>query len=529
MRNHSDGMTKLRPYTVLGTKKGSLPLQVERRKNHSVVTIRNVRGDIALLCSDLQSALGAGGCVQGKGNDAYVELQGDCLKRVTEFLQGKDCFKGVRKDDDGKCETKGAAVPCPSPMPAAAPTPPGDPCLARAFPQIPDPPKKLRDLSGKRRAAASSSEYGRFVAMMKGWPYWAHDYGELPDRWLERLELGQLLGCSELESTEQTDVASGPAALHTALDLPVLNAGLHAAGLLSIKVEGQNRAERLAQSRAKASAERRALPARPTGWDLPSTAARFASAPAHPVQRAVNHDKPSHPAAVTRRRPTAQPTAASTGSSRPTRKFSGAWGALDGESGSESEGRESDDGDAPEERSSRPIVLNLRRSVERGVVVVRNRRAAAGRADEPAANVLPHLEYQLPDLSEEEALQLALSMSGEESSAAGLNIELSEEQALELALQLSSERRSSAQSDNEVDGDAQLRAVRELSRADGGGGRHARSESPPAAAASQYGRPCDAASRALRPQSELSAAAACHECGQARQGHWDELCSYGHM
>ena len=68
-------------WRVKATKKGDWPIIVEKRKHHTVTCIRNVTG-AELLCTELQDALGAGGCVRGN----VVELQGRHTDRCVAFL-----------------------------------------------------------------------------------------------------------------------------------------------------------------------------------------------------------------------------------------------------------------------------------------------------------------------------------------------------------------------------------------------------------------------------------------------------------
>ena len=69
-------------WRVRGTKKGDWPIDVEKRKHHTVTCIRNVGGDANALCTELQDALGAGGTVRG----SVVELQGAHVDRCVAFL-----------------------------------------------------------------------------------------------------------------------------------------------------------------------------------------------------------------------------------------------------------------------------------------------------------------------------------------------------------------------------------------------------------------------------------------------------------
>ncbi len=75
-------MAEAPAWRVRGTKKGDWPIDVEKRKHHTVTCIRNVSGDANALCAELQDALGAGGTVRG----SVVELQGAHTDRCVAFL-----------------------------------------------------------------------------------------------------------------------------------------------------------------------------------------------------------------------------------------------------------------------------------------------------------------------------------------------------------------------------------------------------------------------------------------------------------
>ena len=125
-------------YKVHGSKKGGLPVSVEKRKHRKIVTvIRNVEGDAKRLLKDLKNELGTGGsvCAQPGGGAEdkksksslkddtllilrQVEIQGDHLKAITAFLSKKGGLRGVNtsskmarralgsKDKDGKSSKK---------------------------------------------------------------------------------------------------------------------------------------------------------------------------------------------------------------------------------------------------------------------------------------------------------------------------------------------------------------------------------------------------------------------------------------
>lgn len=84
-------------FSVAATKKGEVPLRVEKRaKGKKVTIISNVNGDAVRLVRALQTLLGTGGSVrQAEKGSWAVEVQGDQVSRVTKALLDFDCLKGL--------------------------------------------------------------------------------------------------------------------------------------------------------------------------------------------------------------------------------------------------------------------------------------------------------------------------------------------------------------------------------------------------------------------------------------------------
>jgi translation initiation factor 1 (eIF-1/SUI1) len=81
-------------WAVRATKKGELPVSVEKRGHHRVTVVRNVERP-QLLSSALGKALGAGGSVSAVGD---VEVQGQLQPRVEAFLRSNPGhLHGVRR------------------------------------------------------------------------------------------------------------------------------------------------------------------------------------------------------------------------------------------------------------------------------------------------------------------------------------------------------------------------------------------------------------------------------------------------
>ena len=73
-----------RPYRIAKTRKGGLPVTVEKRARGKVVTVvRNISGDGASLLKDLKRRCGAGGVVR----EDSIEIQGDHREKVEAYLK----------------------------------------------------------------------------------------------------------------------------------------------------------------------------------------------------------------------------------------------------------------------------------------------------------------------------------------------------------------------------------------------------------------------------------------------------------
>ncbi|CAK0792098.1 unnamed protein product, partial [Prorocentrum cordatum] len=86
-------------FGVGATKKGELPLRVEKRaRGKKVTVIPNVTGDASKLARALQTMLGVGGTVrQVEGGAWAVEVQGEQVGRVTRALLDFRCLQGLTK------------------------------------------------------------------------------------------------------------------------------------------------------------------------------------------------------------------------------------------------------------------------------------------------------------------------------------------------------------------------------------------------------------------------------------------------
>ena len=81
-------------WSINATKTAKLPLQIEKRKHKTVTVLKNINGDASVLLSSLKLSLGTGGKLvdgmeasgEGGGGTAEIEIQGDHLKRIANYL-----------------------------------------------------------------------------------------------------------------------------------------------------------------------------------------------------------------------------------------------------------------------------------------------------------------------------------------------------------------------------------------------------------------------------------------------------------
>ena len=241
-------------YRVTGTKKGGLPVEVQRRKHNKTVTLlslANVRGDHQLLLSHLKTALGTGGAIV----DGAIELQGERAEALETWLIAHDAIEGMAKPKAPK------AAASPPPPPPSQPTGAHQPAKTR-------PPD--------RASRPASTAYGRFVALWKSWPYWDQDWSQLPHRW-EAAQAAPAAGNeSDLEGGSVEGLAAARAAVRASGGSAheLMEAGLRALCMLAEPSSfRQSRAERAQLHKANAQP-----PAR-TSAAMPRPAAAAAAAP----------------------------------------------------------------------------------------------------------------------------------------------------------------------------------------------------------------------------------------------------------
>ena len=167
------------PFQVSGTKKGGMPVTVEKRPKGKVATvIGNVRGDKAELLAMVKAAVGAGGSVAGHDS---VEIQGDHAAKIQQLLLR-------HQDRTGHATMKGVAGLKPKPE---KPEPREEESRARREEKVRSAEvlaqQKQRRVEARQRAVReavnakveSTRHFHVYANMMKTWRYWDQNWDAL--------------------------------------------------------------------------------------------------------------------------------------------------------------------------------------------------------------------------------------------------------------------------------------------------------------------------------------------------------------
>jgi len=179
------------PFQVSGTKKGGMPVTVEKRPKGKVATvIGNVRGDKAELLAMVKAAVGAGGSVAGHDS---VEIQGDHAAKIQQLLLR-------HQDRTGHATMKGVAGLKPKPE---KPEPREEESRARREEKVRSAEvlaqQKQRRVEARQRAVReavnakveSTRHFHVYANMMKTWRYWDQNWDalrEMHDRHVRDLD-----------------------------------------------------------------------------------------------------------------------------------------------------------------------------------------------------------------------------------------------------------------------------------------------------------------------------------------------------
>ena len=204
------------PFQVSGTKKGGMPVTVEKRPKGKVATvIGNVRGDKAELLAMVKAAVGAGGSVAGHDS---VEIQGDHAAKIQQLLLR-------HQDRTGHATMKGVAGLKPKPE---KPEPREEESRARREEKVRSAEvlaqQKQRRVEARQRAVReavnakveSTRHFHVYANMMKTWRYWDQNWDalrEMHDRHVRDLDeaarAGRGRGITSILDAEVDEPAPG--------------------------------------------------------------------------------------------------------------------------------------------------------------------------------------------------------------------------------------------------------------------------------------------------------------------------------
>lgn len=260
------------PFQVSGTKKGGMPVTVEKRPKGKVATvIGNVRGDKAELLAMVKAAVGAGGSVAGHDS---VEIQGDHAAKIQQLLLR-------HQDRTGHATMKGVAGLKPKPE---KPEPREEESRARREEKVRSAEvlaqQKQRRVEARQRAVReavnakveSTRHFHVYANMMKTWRYWDQNWDalrEMHDRHVRDLDeaarAGRGRGITSILDAEVDGVAAAPEprkSPESAMRSPPPHdqrAALMALGMIAAPSPfRQSRQERLAEAKRRQAAAKEA-------------------------------------------------------------------------------------------------------------------------------------------------------------------------------------------------------------------------------------------------------------------------------
>ena len=335
------------PFQVSGTKKGGMPVTVEKRPKGKVATvIGNVRGDKAELLAMVKAAVGAGGSVAGHDS---VEIQGDHAAKIQQLLLR-------HQDRTGHATMKGVAGLKPKPE---KPEPREEESRARREEKVRSAEvlaqQKQRRVEARQRAVReavnakveSTRHFHVYANMMKTWRYWDQNWDalrEMHDRHVRDLDeaarAGRGRGITSILDAEVDGVAAAPEprkSPESAMRSPPPHdqrAALMALGMIAAPSPfRQSRQERLAEAkRRQAAAKEAAKNAPPVAATTKETTRAPAFDPALAALRAFgdypDRSRPAASAAARPRPPPVRPAATRPPPSRVPRGGAGRGAAV---------------------------------------------------------------------------------------------------------------------------------------------------------------------------------------------------------
>lgn len=167
-------------FTVCATKKGELPISIDKRKWGKLVTrVDNVGGDVDSLCTAIKGALGTG----GHSLPGAVEVQGDQREAISAWLVESGCVKGLRRN-------KAVQVTAVEQDASA-----GEDAAKERLKQRWDAGRAAcshtasgaePEVAGTPASDRTDPGFQSFCTLWRSWIFWNHDYGMLRERFAQR-------------------------------------------------------------------------------------------------------------------------------------------------------------------------------------------------------------------------------------------------------------------------------------------------------------------------------------------------------
>ena len=203
-------------FAVHATKAGGLPISRAVRKGHAVTLVRNVSGDARALLHALQQATGAGGTVHDDGRGVELQgshenavsawiLASGCAKGVAG--SGKSKAAAAAKAEE-EALAKAAKADADLPKQRAKPRHEKRPAAYASI--IVDDHAVSGWAPPKNRKRTEAERYDAFLRLMQDrWPYWSREPSELPGLYHSFAGQGPVTGAAVLEARPGERVDAG--------------------------------------------------------------------------------------------------------------------------------------------------------------------------------------------------------------------------------------------------------------------------------------------------------------------------------
>lgn len=180
------------PFTVHATKKGELPISLDKRKWGKLVTrVDNVGGDVDSLCTAIKGALGTG----GHSLPGAVEVQGDQREAISAWLVESGCIKGLRRNKAVEVTAVEQDASAGEDAAKERRKPRWD--AGRAACSHTASGAEPEGVAGTPAGDRTDPRFQSFCTLWRSWIFWNHDYGMLRERFAQR---AQAAGGAEFDS-----------------------------------------------------------------------------------------------------------------------------------------------------------------------------------------------------------------------------------------------------------------------------------------------------------------------------------------